>query len=99
MFNILASVSSLTRGLTLNESATIVRPTMSSSVLSSLDLPKNLKKIFVNAPLMARIVCKVLAALIISGYFNFLPKFLAAQYHLGPRTASIASGKEIKART
>ncbi|OQV18579.1 Solute carrier organic anion transporter family member 4C1 [Hypsibius exemplaris] len=56
------------------------------------DLPRNLKKILTNAPLMARILCKVLAALVISGYFNFLPKFLAAQYHLGPRTASIASG-------
>ncbi|XP_055328730.1 solute carrier organic anion transporter family member 74D-like isoform X2 [Paramacrobiotus metropolitanus] len=68
------------------------KATLTEKPVTIKDLPRNLKKIVVNAPLMARIVCKVLAALIISGYFNFLPKFLAAQYHLGPRTASIASG-------
>ncbi|GAU99664.1 hypothetical protein RvY_10627-1 [Ramazzottius varieornatus] len=56
------------------------------------DLPRNLKKILTNAPLMARIFCKVFTALVVSGYFNFLPKFLAAQYFLSPRTASMASG-------
>ncbi|GAV05451.1 hypothetical protein RvY_15584 [Ramazzottius varieornatus] len=56
------------------------------------DFPRNLRRIFTNVPFMTKLISQLLEALVISGYLNFLQKFIREQYQVSQSTASLATG-------
>ncbi|OQV15395.1 Solute carrier organic anion transporter family member 5A1 [Hypsibius exemplaris] len=68
------------------------RASMARKCVSLKDFPRNIWRLCTNVPFMTKLVSQLLEALVISGYLNFLQKFIREQYNVSQSVASLATG-------